>query len=163
MTDCKSQAAAKTLHTGTCHCTKTQYQISGMPLTCYVCHCRDCQRSSGSAFSTNLIVFRKDLSLLSGETSTHSYHNNNRTLQQHQCTHCGTTLWFASTSTSEYLSLQTGTLDNPRWCQPVAHLWMQSAVEWMSLDNRAVQFQTQPAMDELTTLWKHRNNVENGL
>ena len=35
-----------------------------------MCHCDDCKRRTGSAFSLSMITWRKDFEVLSGETLT---------------------------------------------------------------------------------------------
>ena len=42
--------------TGGCACGAIRYECSCEPLLCWKCHCRDCQRSSGSAFAVVVIV-----------------------------------------------------------------------------------------------------------
>ncbi len=39
-----------TVRTGGCLCGKIRYECSGEPAFSLLCHCRDCQRQSGSAF-----------------------------------------------------------------------------------------------------------------
>ncbi len=39
-------------NTGKCLCGAIQYQLSSAPEMMGICHCKNCQRQAGSAFST---------------------------------------------------------------------------------------------------------------
>jgi len=41
--------------TGGCQCGAVRYAVAAEPLRLYVCHCRECQKQSGSAFGMSLI------------------------------------------------------------------------------------------------------------
>jgi hypothetical protein len=41
---------------GGCMCGAVRYEISELPLRVYACHCTDCQRITGSAFSLGVVV-----------------------------------------------------------------------------------------------------------
>jgi hypothetical protein len=47
---------------GGCLCGAVRYTSSGEPHRQFVCHCRDCQRSGGSAFHIGLAVPRAGVS-----------------------------------------------------------------------------------------------------
>ncbi len=42
--------------TGGCLCGAIRYEITGPPLVAYPCHCTACQRLTGSAFSSAVVV-----------------------------------------------------------------------------------------------------------
>lgn len=52
--------------TGRCLCGRVAYTAIGEPLTTFLCHCRDCQHYTGSAFEAGMI-FPADLVSVSGE------------------------------------------------------------------------------------------------
>ena len=49
--------------TGGCQCGQVRYEITEEPQSVYTCHCLDCQRLTGSAFSLGVIVPEKGFSL----------------------------------------------------------------------------------------------------
>ena len=49
--------------TGGCQCGKVRYEISEEPVSVYTCHCLDCQRLTGSAFSLGIVVPEKGFRL----------------------------------------------------------------------------------------------------
>ena len=58
--------------TGKCLCGIVKYELKSLPLTSGVCHCKNCQRSSGSAFSTVAAVNKNDLVIMEGELKLYS-------------------------------------------------------------------------------------------
>ena len=53
---------------GGCQCGAVRYRLKASPLTVYNCHCKDCQRFSGAAWSMSMIVRDEDFEVLSGQT-----------------------------------------------------------------------------------------------
>ena len=58
--------------TGKCLCGIVKYELRSLPLTSGVCHCKNCQRSGGSAFSTVAAVNKNDLVIMEGELKLYS-------------------------------------------------------------------------------------------
>ena len=56
---------------GGCLCGVVRYKYSGELLRTAICHCRDCQRASGSAFHVGVIVAGKGFTVTRGELRTH--------------------------------------------------------------------------------------------
>lgn len=44
--------------TGRCECEALRYELGAVPLFTHACHCLDCQRRTGSAFSMTTFVMR---------------------------------------------------------------------------------------------------------
>ena len=53
--------------TGGCRCGKIRYEITGSPQLIYTCHCTDCQRITGSAFSMGIALPQAAFCLTAGE------------------------------------------------------------------------------------------------
>ena len=52
---------------GGCDCKHVRYSLSGTPLFVHCCHCRWCQRETGSAFVMNALIETERVQLLGGE------------------------------------------------------------------------------------------------
>ena len=141
---------------GSCHCERVSFDFSGEVLTCYVCHCRRCQAASGSAFSINMLVRSKDIEVVSGEPEVNQYLYNDRCLNRNQCSSCCTALWMNYSDKDEFVSVQAGTFQQQDWYQPVAHIWISSALPWLSLTDSIARYNTQPELTELIDLWQCR-------
>jgi hypothetical protein len=61
--------------TGRCQCTQFGYRITSAPMAVYACHCTECQRQSGSAFSLSLVVARDCVRIDHGQKSVWVRHH----------------------------------------------------------------------------------------
>lgn len=57
----------KGTYTGGCQCGRVRYLLDGEITRLNICHCRDCQMQSGSAFGMSLVVPDETFRLTSGE------------------------------------------------------------------------------------------------
>ena len=143
-----------------CHCKQLTYRFSGQPDCCYTCHCTDCRRASGSAFTSNMIVNHADISLVSGQASELCYSHNNDQLHVSCCQRCATDLFLFVGSRPATATILTGTFLQQHWFSPVAHIWTRSAVSWLKLDDGLPCYEKQPAWEDLAAQWKsHSNNT----
>ncbi|MCB1487858.1 MAG: GFA family protein, partial [Bauldia sp.] len=55
-------------HEGGCACGALRYRLSSDPMFVHCCHCRDCQRQTGTAFVLNALIETDRIEMLSGET-----------------------------------------------------------------------------------------------
>lgn len=67
----------KTYEAG-CSCRKVRYSMKADPLIVHACHCRQCQRVTGSAFVMNALIEMNKVDLLQGDLGKihipHTYH-----------------------------------------------------------------------------------------
>ncbi len=151
------------MHHGNCQCKSVAYKFTGEPLTCYTCHCTDCQTSTGSAFTMSMIVNRSDLTIVSGAVAENVFLHNGTEVKRHHCKNCGSALWFSSDAAPEICALKPGTFKDTSWLKPVAHLWLRSAQPWVTLDDDAARYQTQPEIEELIELWRRSKYAWRGV
>jgi hypothetical protein len=59
--------------TGGCMCGAIRYECSTEPLAMGICHCRDCQRATGSAFAAALMLPRNAVTIIGELMVPHSY------------------------------------------------------------------------------------------
>ena len=120
---------------GGCLCGAIRYRVKGnsRPLRTYVCHCTDCQRRTGSAFST-IVWFEKESVELTGDGLTTYEHRNvesNRWRRSHFCNRCGTTFMWTAEHRPGVRIIMVGTLDDPNWVKIQWHVWTRSAQQWV--------------------------------
>ena len=147
------------MYSGSCECKSLTYDFNGEPLTCYTCHCTDCQTSSGSAFGLSMIVNDKDLKMVKGDVSVSLLDYNGVQVKRHHCKQCGTTLWVSADSYPGIIALKPGTFDDTTWFTPIAHLWTRSAQPWVCFDNSIPKYEKQPELSELGELWAARKTT----
>lgn len=141
---------------GHCLCGQVQFQLNAEPLTCYACHCRDCQRRTGGAMRLVLWVARQNLQVLSGEPVLLTFQGSpGRPRRARACAACDTRLWAEPAAQPDLAILFPGTLEESHRFSPIAHLWVRSALPWVILPEDVARFDTQPSdPGELIRLWQ---------
>lgn len=130
--------------TGSCQCGSVRYIVGGEPLMVYACHCKDCQKRTGSAFSMGAIFPANALEITGELTSWSRTSERGNTNTRFSCARCGNVMYGSSDSSPDLIKLQPGTLDDSSNVQPEAHIWMREAQPWIQLPQSVVRHDTQP-------------------
>ncbi len=127
-------------YSGGCQCGFVRYRLEGKIHRLNICHCRDCQRQSGSAFGMSLIVPRDTFMLVEGELSTFELDaDSGRRKTCAFCPRCGVRI---HNSTSALYSIKAGTLDDVSWLSPDGHYFVRSKQAWTALPDDVPCFET---------------------
>jgi hypothetical protein len=131
--------------TGGCQCGAVRYAIAGTPVRLYVCHCRECQKQSGSAFGMSLIVCRAAFVVTQGAAQSWLRKaDSGRTMLCHFCAVCGSRLWHARDG-MDTVSVKAGSLDTPMDFTRAVHIWTSRKVPGLKLRQDAEQYAEQPS------------------
>jgi hypothetical protein len=131
---------------GGCQCGAVRYRVTAPPLGVYNCHCRDCQRSSGSTHTMSMPTRRELVVLLRGDLLAYDKAaDSGRIVRMMGCARCGTKVWNEPQSTPTMLVIKPGTLDDMSWAVPAGNIWTTSKVPWVEIDESLVNFPGQPA------------------
>lgn len=130
--------------TGGCLCGNVRYEITASPRLVYTCHCTDCQKLTGSAFSIAFIADDGAFRLTRGEPrSLQRIAASGRTSRRWVCPDCGCWICGAVAREGER-RVRAGTLDDTSWLRPTMHFWTRSKQPWVVLPEGDRVFQTQP-------------------
>jgi hypothetical protein len=106
------------------------------------CHCRDCQRASGTAYAA-LIAFPTEAVTLSGEVRYYRVTSERGTqLDRGFCATCGSPLVLKPLARPEVLYVHAASLDDPSLHKPTANIWTRSAQSWDCIDPAIPRFET---------------------
>jgi hypothetical protein len=131
--------------TGGCQCDAVRYRLTGRPLQLVICHCKECQKQTASAFGMALPVAKRDLELLSGTLKEWRRRaDSGHEVACYFCPDYGSRIYHGSSLKPDYWHLKAGTLDDTSWLEPVAQAWTRSAQPWLRLANEMVSFSGQP-------------------
>ena len=126
---------------GGCACGEIRYECTSPPLRMVNCHCRDCQRASGSGYSATLIMAASSVRLLRGECREHRVVAESGNLAKREfCGVCGTPLFAGSLARPEFLGVKAASLDDPSWFTPEADIWVDSAQPWDNMSPGVPKF-----------------------
>jgi hypothetical protein len=130
---------------GGCQCGAVRYEISGKPVSLYVCHCRECQKQSSSAFGISVIVKRSDLQLTRGEVKVWSRPTDTgRTLACAFCPACGSRVWHEAVGVADTISVKGGSMDQPPDLRSAVHIWTARTLPGVVIPEAARRFPGEP-------------------
>jgi len=136
---------------GGCACGAIRYALTDAPLIVHACHCRDCQRITGSAFVINNWIEEKCVA--ASGPAPKSFTLRGGSGKRHDvffCGTCGTTLWSRyHFVTSPCLVVRAGTLDEPSAVTPDVHIFTRSKVPWLALPKGARAFESIYKLDDV--------------
>jgi len=117
--------------TGGCACGAVRYETVGDPVRISVCHCKDCQRRSGSAFGIGCYFPRDAVMLAGGGTRKYERVSDaGRRVSLRFCENCGTTVCWEPEVLPNAIGIAGGTFDDTDWLDPKLHIWSKSAHKW---------------------------------
>lgn len=118
---------------GGCLCGKVRYTVSAAPIFTGVCHCHDCQKSTGSAFSV-VVAVPKDAVEVTGMVKTFTKSGDTGQPRHRQfCPECGTVLMGEADVMPGVVMISLGTLDDASVVQPAMQIYCDSAQPWARL------------------------------
>jgi hypothetical protein len=118
----------------------------GHPKYAAVCHCKLCQRRTGSAFGFSAYFDESAVEITTGILKSFEYRSDetNRGGPMYFCPRCGTTVTWSADNFPGVRGIAAGTFDDPDWISPTVHTWTRSALHWMVLPADCQIFQTSP-------------------
>jgi hypothetical protein len=117
--------------TGGCLCGHLRYECRSLPITLYLCHCKDCQKRTGSAFSMAMPVRSEDFSVVAGLPSKFERVTEAGNVSWHfYCGDCMIRTHNVRPARTSVTIIRPGTLDDTSWITPAAQIWSSSAQPW---------------------------------
>lgn len=120
------------LVTGGCLCGAVRYEARD-PLnnstSAYYCHCRMCQKLSGSVVVVGIKVRKNSFRFTHGEPR---FYKSSEIAERGFCTTCGSRLIYRPFET-DWLGLDTGALDHPEFASPKYHTGIENQISWFSV------------------------------
>ena len=136
---------------GGCACGQVRYRLTSPPMFVHCCHCRDCQRQTGSAFAINALIETDRVERPAGQTEPANLPTESgRPHEVHRCPVCRTTLWSHYGGRQAVSFVRVGTLDSPELLAPDVHIFVRSKLPWVTLPEATPAFEVYYDME---TLW----------
>jgi hypothetical protein len=119
--------------TGHCMCGAVHVRIDGPLLGAAYCHCKRCQRRTGTAFSVSGLTEPGSLEVTSGSEHVATYHPPDDGWLKSYCTVCGSQLYTANPENEELIAVRMGILDADPGVRPSVHQFVAYAAPWLPL------------------------------
>lgn len=125
--------------TGSCFCKTIQYQISATIPMAVNCHCNNCKKISGGAFSSLAVVKENRLEITSGKESLTAFQLSEN-LEKQFCSHCGTPIFNRNNHYPGRCMVALGSLDDPAVVTPSVNVHCENQLSWVVLDDKLQNF-----------------------
>jgi hypothetical protein len=126
---------------GGCTCGAIRFRLNREPIFTNCCHCRDCQRMTGSAFAINAMIEADQVEVLTGGEDPGT--------DEFLCLACGTLLWALHPHFGPGIRfVRVGTLDEGERVAPDAHFFVRSKHPWIRLPDGVSSFKTLPTEED---------------
>jgi hypothetical protein len=120
---------------GGCMCRQVRYRLIGTPLIVHACHCRWCQRETGTAHALNALYEADRVVHTAGEPEivmTPSASGKGQKITR--CPACRVAVWSNYPQAGLAIRfVRVGTMDNPDLCPPDIHIFTSSKQPWVTL------------------------------
>lgn len=124
--------------TGGCLCGAVRYEASEAPSSGGICHCRVCQKTSGSAFEALAMFARTAFGFVKGEPKRYQ---SSAIMEKFFCPDCGSPLMdrylvtVSGTLNPDNVWVHIGTLDDPEIVPIEDHYGVESQLSWVQFDD----------------------------
>jgi len=118
---------------GGCLCGAVRYAAKAQPIRVTFCHCKFCQRATGSAYFVEPVFQRGDFEVTQGAPKTYDHRSegSGKVLTINFCATCGTKLFLDLERFPDVVGVYGGTFDDPNWFERPAgickHIFLDSA------------------------------------
>ena len=129
-----------TKRTGACACGAVRYEVAGDPLLMHNCHCKGCQRLTGSAFKMGSYWSENVVKTIQGDMTTYTRTaDSGRTVQSKFCKVCGSTVVTMAEAQPDRICLAVGTFDDTTWITSPNNIYCTSKQKWYQLPEGALK------------------------
>ncbi len=130
--------------TGGCLCGGVRYTLTGEPALTGICHCRNCQRYTGSSFEA-VVVYPSNSVALQGELKTYQdTGDSGKPVYRRFCPNCGSGVMAEAEAMPGLAIMLAGTLDDTASFEPGMEIYCSSAQPWVQLGGERKQFAKMP-------------------
>ncbi|WP_120717012.1 GFA family protein [Tsuneonella amylolytica] len=113
--------------TGQCRCGQLTFSVEGAPLLTGACHCRGCQRMTGSAFSLTSAFPADAFTVTTGDPVVGGAHGDEA--RHYHCDHCKSWV-FTRPAAMPFVNVRTPMLDEPPPGPPFVESQTAEGFDW---------------------------------
>lgn len=116
--------------TGGCMCGAVQFAISAPLLGAGYCHCKRCQRRTGTAFSVSGLTQEGSFAVTEGADAVRTYEPGDGGWNKSFCSKCGGQLFTTNSENPGLVAVRLGALDGDPGVRPGLHQYVDYAAPW---------------------------------
>lgn len=132
--------------TGRCQCGAISFDVKAEPAMSGICHCLDCQKSSGAPHVMH-VAFPQDAITVKGKTATYqSPADSGGLVTREFCPACGSRLFGSSTTMPGIKTVHAAAFDDPTAFSPMMTVYAKRALPWDKVAEGLPSFAAMPPM-----------------
>jgi hypothetical protein len=124
---------------GGCLCGEIRFQVEPATNWCSHCHCSLCRRAHGAGYVTWFGADVEKFTLTEGEKSL-TWYRSTPEARRGFCSRCGSTMFFQSERWPDEMHVVLAAMDAPIDREPGAHVFVDSATDWVSIEDGLPRF-----------------------
>jgi len=130
---------------GGCSCGKVRYSSDAEPVFSGLCHCKACQKTTGTSFSVVVAVPTPALTITGDLKVFDEKGDSGQPTHSSFCPNCGSPVISTGDIMPGISMIRAGTLDDSSWLKPTMEIYCDSKMPWVSLAGMAQSFPKMPA------------------
>jgi hypothetical protein len=121
---------------GECLCGTSSYEWRNESKEVVYCHCNDCKKATGSAYSLTIEADIETLSILSGDLNEYKkVSDSGNIISREFCPECGSILFIKIDSYPDLVWINAGNLIESEMIKPTQEIWTKRKVSWAHIDD----------------------------
>ena len=130
---------------GGCLCGNVSYEFNKpSSMTTHHCHCKDCQKSTGSGKATIMLISKDELKI-SGELKFYTVTGSAGShVTRGFCENCGSPLVSFVEENADIRFIKLGSLNDSSWVNVESNFWSSTANSWSPADEEIFSFTHNP-------------------
>lgn len=127
-----------TTRIATCPCGQLRAICSGEPVRVSVCHCLECKKRSGSAFSCQARWADRDIDLTGNHQSWSRTGDSGNRATFHFCPTCGSTVAYTIEGMAGVTAIPVGAFADPTFPPPTFSVYAERKHDWVTVSGDGV-------------------------
>jgi len=123
----------------TCLCGEIEFQVTGAFGEVRFCHCAQCRKVTGTAFSANAKVKRRDWKITKGDSYVSEFEQAPGIFRAFGGK-CGSPLYSRLDREPDQIRVRLGSFNSPPDVKVAAHVWVSSKASWYNIAEDDVCF-----------------------
>ena len=116
--------------TGHCLCGAVTFSVHGQPNGMGQCHCKDCQRASGTGHMSLAFFKREDVKITGATRSFASTADSGNINTRHFCPTCGGRVYGENSARPGFMGISVGAFDDNAWFKPQRVVYIKDRPDW---------------------------------
>jgi hypothetical protein len=133
-----------TFATGRCLCGAVTFEITGEPVRMAACHCKDCQRASGTGHMPLAFFQETDVSIEGEPSSFDAIADSGNVNTRYFCPQCGSRLFSRNSGRPGVIGIAVGCADDNAWFAPQAVVYAKRCEAWDDIPLDIPKFDAMP-------------------